>query len=188
MVIGHLAPAIAVRVRYAEVPVTALLAATFLPDLAEAALTAAGSGGIAAAAYSHSVPLVAVLSLTIALGLRLRGARNAASLAVFALSLSHIPLDWITGETKPLFFATGPVVGLRLYRYPALDWLVESALCVAAWAWWSTRQRGKDVAWGGLVLVSLLVFQGVLISYTASHSITFLLQRALAAIPARSIL
>jgi hypothetical protein len=39
--------------------------------------------------------------------------------------LAHVPADWLTG-LKALWL-NGPVVGLNLYRWPAVDFVLELA-------------------------------------------------------------
>lgn len=181
MVIGHLAPALLARTRHPGCSWILLVVATYAADLIEIGLSLVGFSSASAGQYSHSVPAVAAAGLLLTLAATFFGPGRQVGIALALIALSHIPLDWLTGETKPLFHPGGPTIGLNLYRIPVVDWVVEGALFVAAWTWWTRSHRPKRIAWAGAALLSLLVFQAALISYTASNPIISLFERAFAA-------
>jgi hypothetical protein len=186
MVIGHLAAALLARARYPHLSVLLLLTATYAADLTEAALSLAGSSTLAAAQYSHSVPVLGGISLFLAIVALLLHAEARSIAAVILVSVSHIPLDWITGVHKPLFLPFGPTVGLNLYQHTALDLALEGGLCICAWLWWARAQTRKVVKWSAAVLACLLLFQAGLVSYTASHSLISLVERRIVSISSHS--
>jgi hypothetical protein len=53
--------------------------------------------------------------------------------------LAHVPANWLTGE-KALWLHR-PVVGLNLYRWPAVDFVLELPLIVGGW-WMLRRAQG----------------------------------------------
>jgi hypothetical protein len=56
--------------------------------------------------------------------------------------LAHVPADWLTGE-KALWLH-GPVIGLNLYRWPAMDFVLELPLIVGGW--WMVRSSPGQAA------------------------------------------
>lgn len=130
MIAGHIGIAFAIRAARRDAPLAALLAASFVPDIADAVYATAHISspyGI----YSHSLPTIAVLAgaaCGVAFGLtRSVGIGVAISMAI----LLHLPADWITGEK--VLWAGGPVVGLVLYACPTVDFLVEVPILVFGW-------------------------------------------------------
>ena len=109
--------------------------------------------------YSHSLPAIAVLA-AITMVLAYAGTRSGAIALVFGLVvLAHLPADWLTG-LKALG-PHGPVVGLYLYRWPAVDFFVELPLIVGGW-WLVRRVRaGPRLVTSGAALVVLLLGQAV---------------------------
>src|ERR1039458_7715079 len=122
MIVGHLGVALGARALRPKAPLVWLLAASIVPDLLDGVYSLAkvcSPYGV----YSHSLPAIAVLA-AITMVLAYAGTRSGAIALVFGLVvLAHVPLDWITGE-KALWLH-GPVVGLNLYRLPAVDFVLE---------------------------------------------------------------
>lgn len=125
-----------------DVPLLLLVAAAFLPDILRfliAGFTPRFD------VLSHSIPIVAALSLGIGLLWLLRS-RNFAAAAVLALvCLLHWPADVFTG-CKPTTFA-GPWIGLMSYRRPVSDLLVEGALVIGGWYYMRRRGVGISRTW-----------------------------------------
>jgi hypothetical protein len=102
-----------------------LLVASYGPDWVDAGLCVAGlynPDGV----LSHSIPAVAALAL---LGFALYGIRThdwTAAALIAAVLVSHMLLDWITGN-KPTW-PGGTMIGLRLYERPVVDFFLEGTL------------------------------------------------------------
>jgi hypothetical protein len=93
--------------------------------------------------YSHSLPAIAVLA-AITMVLAYGGTRSGAIALVFGLVvLAHVPADWLTGENA--LWLHGPVVGLYLYRWPAVDFVVELPLIVGGW--WMLNRTQRAPRW-----------------------------------------
>lgn len=84
--------------------------------------------------YSHSVG-TGLLLAALAWGMGKSVRRSSVGVAIALGILSHITLDIIHHEPDIalLPLAWGPRIGLNLQGYPALDFLVELAFCVACW-------------------------------------------------------
>jgi membrane-bound metal-dependent hydrolase YbcI (DUF457 family) len=127
MYIGHVGAALAAKRLRTSIGLLALLAATYTPDWVDSALCLAGMRN-PQGMLSHSVPAVLLFSL-IGFALYTLNTRDwTAALVIAGVILSHMVLDWITGY-KPTW-PGGPMIGLRLYSHPALDFIVEGLLIV----------------------------------------------------------
>lgn len=128
---GHLGVALAAWARRRRVPLWLLLVAAQLPDWTDAGLCLTTGLRGPDALYSHGLLQVAAGAILLALvyAMATRDATGAAILA--ALVLSHYPLDYLTGR-KPTW-PGGPVIGLGLYRRPAIDFAVEAAVIATGW-------------------------------------------------------
>jgi hypothetical protein len=138
MIAGHLGVALGARALRPKAPLVWLLAAAIVTDLldGEYALAQVCSPN---GTWSHSLPAIAVLA-AIAMALAYAGTRSVGIALVFGLVvLAHVPADWLTGE-KALWLH-GPVVGLNLYRWPAVDFVLELPLIVGGW-WMLRRAHG----------------------------------------------
>ena len=139
-----------------KAPLVWLLVASIAPDILDGVYALArvcSPYGV----YSHSLPAIAVLA-AITMVLAYAGTRSGAVAIVFGLVvLAHVPADWLTGE-KALWLH-GPVVGLDLYRWPAIDFGLELPLIVAGW--WLVRRARAAPRWviSAASLAILLVFQ-----------------------------
>jgi len=111
---------------------------------------------------SHSIPAIALIS---ALGFAAYATATRdwrAALVVAGVILSHMFLDWITGY-KPTW-PGGPMIGLRLYDHPALDFVAEAiVIFVGALLYGRTlpprRRRWVDVSimFGALLALQLTI-------------------------------
>ncbi len=138
---GHVGLAIAARRWVPIVPLWLLVVASQLPDWVDVIVCTARPGTISPAMLSHSIPAMAVLAAATALSGRLFFGSWYVAKVLSLLVVSHIVSDYITG-VKPTWDG-GPVIGLRLYANPLLDFIFESA--VIAWGWWMYRSTFRPV-------------------------------------------
>jgi len=139
LVTGHLSTAYLARAKFPRSEIVALLVASILPDLADFVLPQGDQCRMQCGLYTHAVPAIFVLA---ALASGLAWAiwhRRATALLVGALVLLHALFDLATGF-KP-FWIGGPSVGLGLYRFHRLDFVVESAMVFTGWL---VLRRTKD--------------------------------------------
>jgi len=142
LVSGHLGIALAIRASRRDVPLTALIAASILPDMVDGVYRLAGFYN-RLGLWSHSLPATAVLT-TIAFALALAITRRAGVAVAIALAvLVHLPADLVTGEK--LLWARGAIAGLALYDYPLVDFLVEISIAIAGW--WVLRRDRSAPRW-----------------------------------------
>src|SRR5215210_2529315 len=125
MYIGHVGVALGAKRLRPGIALLVLLVATYAPDWVDAGLCVAGvfnPDGV----LSHSIPAVAALALS---GFALYGIKtrdwNAAAV-VAAVIVSHMLLDWITGN-KPTW-PGGTMIGLKVYERPVVDFFLEGAV------------------------------------------------------------
>lgn len=144
MLIGHVAIALAGKRMRPSVPLAALLAATFGPDLIEITLlTFERWRNLPTSLGSHSIPAVAFgASVVAAAYWRWRGDSRGAVL-LFAIYASHWAADLLTGTSKPTWLG-GPRVGFALYHRPALDFVIESGMLLGVWLLvWPALERRR---------------------------------------------
>jgi len=162
MFAGHFGLAAAVTGRKApRVPLWALMLATQLLDIAFVPLLLTGVEGIDAvpgkegygsslihADYTHSLVGALVLSV-LAAGLALRRWGRSGAWTVGAVVFSHWLLDLLVHRPDlpilPANWGDLPLLGLGLWRYPAICGVVE-ALLVAAGAYFYVRSLPKSQA------------------------------------------
>jgi hypothetical protein len=159
--IGHTAIALAAKRARPSVPLAALIAAAYGPDVIEITLLALWRWARVQAAFgSHSIPSVALGAATVAAGYWIwrRDGPGAALLA--ATYASHWVADLFTGKGKPTW-GGGPGLGLQLYEHPVLDFVLESALLVVAWVvcWPAGDRRRKRRAAHLVTPIVLLLVQ-----------------------------
>ncbi|MFN2636501.1 MAG: metal-dependent hydrolase [Gemmatimonadaceae bacterium] len=154
---GHVGAALAAKRARQSVGLLVLLLATYGPDWADTALCltrANGSNGM----LSHSLPAVGVLAV---LGFSIYTASTRdwkGGLVVGSVVVSHMLLDWITGE-KPTW-PGGPRVGLQLYAHPIADFSVEGILIICGVALYArTLPDQRSWADARLMLAALLALQ-----------------------------
>ena len=144
MFIGHTAIALAAKRARPSVPLGVLIAATYGPDVIEVTLLALWRWARFQAAFgSHSIPSVALGAAVVASAYWMWRRDVAGSALLAATYVSHWGADLFTGTAKPTW-GGGPTLGLSLYDHPVLDFVVESALLLAAWLlFWPARDRRR---------------------------------------------
>lgn len=133
MFIGHTAIALVAKRALPSIPLPALIAAAYWPDVIEITLLPLWRWAhIQADLASHSIPSVALGATAVAAAYWTwrHHALGAALLA--ATYASHWVADLLTGSAKPTW-GGGPTFGLSLYEHPALDFVIESGMVLAAW-------------------------------------------------------
>jgi hypothetical protein len=112
---------------------------------------------------SHSVPAVLVITIVCYLlyYATMRDGRGAALLG--AVALSHVPVDYVT-SVKPTW-PGGPRIGLGLYAYPAVDFVIELLIVVAGWLLYRRSLRAccrstAPAMW--VMLGTLVVLQAII--------------------------
>jgi hypothetical protein len=142
--IGHTAIALAAKRARPSLPLAMLIAAAYGPDVIEITLLALWNWANVHAAFgSHSIPSVALGAAVVGLAYWIwrRDALGGSLLA--ATYGSHWVADLLTGSGKPTW-GGGPTLGLSLYEHPVIDFVVESAMLLAAWlACWPAGDRRR---------------------------------------------
>lgn len=131
MVTGHLSTAYLARRYFARAEIFALLAASILPDLADFVLPQGNQCRTACGMYTHAFPAVLVLAGAASMLSWAIWHRRATSILVGALVILHVVFDFFTGY-KP-YWIGGPPIGLALFRFHLLDFIVESLMVLTAW-------------------------------------------------------
>ncbi len=80
---------------------------------------------------SHSFPAIGILTLGGALIYFVSTRDTTGSAFIAALVVSHALGDYITG-LKPTW-SGGPMIGLRLYQHPYIDFAFEAIVVLAGW-------------------------------------------------------
>ena len=156
---GHVGVALACKGFRPTIPLWVLLVATQLPDWTDAAVCVAGIASPPSAMLSHSLPAIAVLGSALAL-LYYGVSRDWTGAGLVALTVvSHAIADYATG-LKPTW-PGGPVIGLGLYRQPAVDFVLESVVIAVGWVIYrgsidEARRRSSPVV---LMLIALVLLQ-----------------------------
>jgi hypothetical protein len=120
---GHAAVALALRWREPRLPIVPLVLACYGPDWVEVALMLPNpQAGMAT--YTHSIPALIIGAMLVTALWKLTRRPGAWLLGVGWLL--HWPADLFTGR-KPLIFPA-PLIGLDLYKLPAVDFILESAV------------------------------------------------------------
>lgn len=125
MYAGHAAVALALKAREPRLLLVPLMLACYGPDWLEVALMFPNKRE-GMAVYTHSIPAV-VIGGTLAAALYAATRRPGARL-IFLAWLLHWPADLFTGR-KPIVFGT-PLIGLDLYKLPAVDFALETLVVV----------------------------------------------------------
>jgi hypothetical protein len=162
--IGHTAVALAVKRARPSVPLWALAAAAYGPDVIEITLLALWRWGKVPAAFgSHSIPSVALGATFVGLAYWIWRRDLIGSALLTGAYASHWVADLFTGSGKPTW-GGGPSLGLALYEHPVIDFVVEAGLFVAVWVLlWPARDRRRrrralDVAVPTALLLLQLTF------------------------------
>jgi hypothetical protein len=159
VIVGHLGVAAAARSAWQRASLPWLLVACVSPDLVDVAFALAGvcnPYGL----YSHTVHAAALQAAVLGGAALLVTGSRATALASALMVLLHLPPDLITGHK--IFWPGGPMVGLYIYQYPLLDFLVEAPILILGW--WLLRRSRSAPRWATsvLVLLALLAGQGAL--------------------------
>lgn len=166
MFIGHFALAFASKRAAPSAPLGWLVAACQLPDLVWPLLLLAGIERARVAPgntaftpllfehypWSHSLVLVVLWGLVVAVVYRGRGGERRGALVLAALVCSHWVLDWVTHRPDlPLAPGTATRLGLGLWNSVPATLVVEGALFAAGLWLYSRvtvpRDRTGTVAW-----------------------------------------
>ncbi len=144
MFIGHTAVALAAKRARPSVPLTALIAATYGPDVIEITLLALWRWARMPASFgSHSIPAVVLGAAFVGVAYWVWRRDAAGSALLTSTYASHWVADLFTGTRKPTWVG-GPSLGLELYDYPPIDFVIEAALFLAAWfLLWPARDRRR---------------------------------------------
>jgi glutamate carboxypeptidase len=156
MVSGHVGIAFGARALDRDAPLTWLLAASLTPDVVDYAL-AAGRVCHPSGLYTHTLPAIGLMACIFGAASWWQTGNRRSGLVVGLMVIAHIVADYVTG--LKLLWVNGPIVGLDLYSYPALDFLVELPIIVVGW--WMLRRAGgvpRFITSAG-TLVALLVVQ-----------------------------
>lgn len=161
MITGHIG--IALGARGADrrepslrAPLLWLLAASVAPDGLDA-IYALGKYCNPDGVFSHSLPVVGMLAVALGTLAYLHTRNLGTALLVALLVALHLPPDYLTGRKG--LWPGGPVVGLYVYRWGWLDFLVELPVVVAGW-WMLRRAKYTPrlvVSW--FALAALLAVQ-----------------------------
>ena len=158
MITGHLGVAAAANATRRDSRLLWLLGAAMAPDLVDALFVVARScnpHGL----YSHTIPAAALIAAVTGAAAYLVTDQRATGLLAALLVLAHLPLDFLTGFK--LFWPGGELMGLRLYDWPVLDFVVEGALTALGWWLLRSREWAPRCAVTRGALVAVLVLQGV---------------------------
>ena len=132
MYAGHAAVALALRAREPRLPILPLAIAAFGPDWLELLFMIPGKRE-GTALFTHSIPAVLIGGgLAAAL---YSATRRPGGWTIFLAWLLHWPADLLTGR-KPILFRE-PLIGLDLYKIPAVDFALESVVVVIGCALYS---------------------------------------------------
>ena len=146
MFTGHIALALVAKRARPSVPIAALVAAAYGPDVIEITLLALGKWAKVPAMFgSHSIPAVVLGAAVVAGAYWLWRHDDALGAAILAATYaSHWAADLLTGVGKPTW-GGGPALGFNLYDRPLLDFAVESTLLVTAWLYfWPAGERRRQ--------------------------------------------
>jgi hypothetical protein len=160
MFIGHVAIALVAKRARESVPLAALLAATFGPDVIEITLLAFERWvNLPTSLGSHSIPAVALGAAAVGTAYWLKTKDRRGGAVLSGVYASHWAADLITGTGKPTWLG-GPKLGLSLYDYPLIDFVFESTLLLAAWLLaWPARNYDRRRAVQVTAPVALMLLQ-----------------------------
>jgi hypothetical protein len=152
------------RAKWPRSEIVALLVASILPDLADFVLPQGNECRMSCGLYTHAFPAIVVLAL-LASGLAWAiWHRRATALLVGALVCTHALFDLTTGF-KP-FWLGGPAIGLGLYRFQLLDFVVESTLVIAGWV---MLRRSKEAPRLAITYTALFIMLTLQAAFDAYH-------------------
>ena len=144
---GHAAIALALKPREPKVPIVLLTLAAFGPDWVELALMLpVKREGMAI--YTHSLPAV-ITGAAVAAGMY-AATRRPGARSILLAWLLHWPADLLTGR-KPILFSQ-PLIGLDLYKLPAVDFALEALVVVAGCVIYARRFAAR-AEWRRVVVI-----------------------------------
>lgn len=156
MYVGHAGIALGANGFRRSVPLWFLVVASQLPDWADAGFCVAGNRPSVPGILTHSIPAVGALALIAAVTYAALYRDAAGMLLVAAVVASHAAADYFTGM-KPTWIG-GPMIGLELYRRPALDFVVESMVILGGWLIYrKSLPRGKRSSEPMLTLLGTMI-------------------------------
>lgn len=159
MLAGHVGIAIGAHGIRKTFPLWLLILASQLPDWADASLCIASVRSAIPGEYSHSFAAVGILATAVTIASYAAWRDVAGSMLVGAVVISHALGDYFTG-IKPTW-PGGPMIGLELYKLPALDFVLEGGVIVAGWLVYQRsfpeeRRYSRDLV---VLLATLLMIQ-----------------------------
>ena len=116
--------------------------------------------------YSHTIPAVVLLASVVGAAAYFSGTRVGThadalptALGCILVIVLHPVLDFLTGHK--LLWPGGELVGLGLYRWPLVDFALESAIVIAGWL--MLRRSRAVPRWASALaaLCALVLLQGV---------------------------
>ena len=132
MIIGHIGVAYAAKARWPRLPLGAVLAASFAPDVLREVFASAALDWRLTNLYSHGLPWC--LLLAVAAGLIARKALadrgSAAAWVIAGLVVVHVGCDLISGSKD---MGPGGPVGLDTESFQQLELVIEGGLVLAGW-------------------------------------------------------
>lgn len=159
MYIGHVGVALAAKRVRRSIGLAVLLVATYIPDWVDAGLCLAGTYN-PYGMLSHSIPSVLAFAVVGFLAYAVATKDWQGALVVAAVIISHMFLDWITGQKAT--WPGGPLIGLQLYEHPVADFVAEGiVILIGALLYRRTlppqRRQWVDVSvmLGGLLVMQL---------------------------------
>jgi hypothetical protein len=172
MYIGHFGFALAGKGLRRNAPLWLLVLATQGCDWVQAVACVVAPAG-ASAMWSHSVPAVAALALTLSLASYLLTADGRVAALTGAVAVSHLLADYVTGR-KPTW-PGGPTIGLDLYSYPLGDLALEMAVLILGWRLYRRslppESRSRGLIWALLVVLGATQLLGVLKEQVFPHTL-----------------
>jgi hypothetical protein len=158
---GHVGVAIAAHGLRRTVPLWILIVASQLPDWADATLCLSGVRSTVPGMFTHSLPAVFVLAGGLGLVWYLFSRDASGAALVLAVVATHAAGDYFTG-IKPTW-SGGPMIGLELYRQPAIDFVLESAVILTGWLFYrrsfpleKRSSRGVVIVLAALIAIQLV--------------------------------
>jgi hypothetical protein len=155
MIIGHIGVALGARRRWPVVPLSALLAATFAPDLLRGVLEGLMLRHADGNFYSHALPWSVLLAAAVAAVTWVLTRSRQAALVMAGVVMSHVALDMFSG-TKPLW--SGGPVGFDMRAFAPVELLIETCIAMAGWMYvrgGGDRLRWYAARWVPLALVAI---------------------------------
>jgi hypothetical protein len=171
MYIGHVGAALAAQRVRRSIGLLVLLVATYTPDWVDTGLCLAGAYN-PEAILSHSIPAVLLFALVGFAGYAAATRDWSGALVIAAVILSHMFLDWITGY-KPTW-PGGPMIGLRLYDHPVLDFVAEGVVILIGALLYGRTLPPRRRPW-----IDISIMVGALLALQLTIDVAHMLMRSL---------